>query len=379
MSNTTEVPEPATSEGDASSAEVNMATEENLLADILSQSPFLKDDRYNEESLPEETDEYNVESDDDESEDPMDESESEEIDDEEEVDEVSEDDTEDEDADDESATQDSMVLSEEEVDWDVVVPVTIDGETVEVSLQELRKGYATEQHLSKKGRELGDERKLIEEERTAKLGEIESYAGAVSQLLLTAEQNLANEYHAVDQEIKQAREDGDTYKISELRDKREEAQEKYWNARRQREGLIEGYSKQKQQVEVENWNKQVSNFNESIGDFIPGYNEKYAIELTEFGLSKGLTSEYMQTITDPAVVKILDEYRKLEQGVSKGAKKRAKAPVKKAPVKKQQASSKKKQDADKMVKARAFREDASKEDQMAFLRNHAARSLSLKR
>ena len=64
--------------------------------------------------------------------------------------------------------------------------------------------------------------------------------------------------------------------------------------------------------------------------------------------------------------------------MSKGTAKRKKAPTKKAvPTKKAKAPAKKKADAEKMVKARAMKADASQEDQMAFLRQHASRTLNL--
>ena len=85
----------------------------------------------------------------------------------------------------------------------------------------------------------------------------------------------------------------------------------------------------------------------------------------------------MNAIVDPTIVKFIDDYRRLKQGVSKGAAKRKAAPAKKAiPTKKAKSPTKKKQDAEAMRKARAFKEDASQEDQMAFLRDFANKSLS---
>ena len=92
-------------------------------------------------------------------------------------------------------------------------------------------------------------------------------------------------------------------------------------------------------------------------------------------LEKGLPEAIVDTVTNLAIVKLLDDYRRLEQNIESGAKKRAKAPVKKMPARKGKSPTKKKQDADKMVHARAMREDASTEDQMNFLRQHASQTL----
>ena len=74
---------------------------------------------------------------------------------------------------------------------------------------------------------------------------------------------------------------------------------------------------------------------------------------------------------DPNVVKFVDEFRRLKQGIKSGAKKRAKIPAKKMPAKKAKTPTKQKQDQAAMTKARAFKNDASKEDQIAFLKRFA--------
>jgi len=370
----TEAQETATPEVDAVPANVNQndRTENEILADILARTDFLEDVP-RPESLPE-GDGNEVDPDESESEDPMDEDESET-----DVDEESTEDEEEsseEDADEESATSDIQVLAEDEVDWDVQVPVTIDGETVNIPLSELRKGYATEQHLSKKGRELGDLRKEVEAERESKLKAVNELSEAMNAIFSNAEQQFAAEYHEIDKKIQEARDEGNTYEIPDLKDQREVAQQKYWQARQQRESLLKSVQEQQQAAEVEQWNQKVQTFYEGIAEYIPSYDDKYAESLREFGKAEGLSDEYMATITDPVVVKLLDDYRKLKTGVKTGAKKREKAVVKKAPTKKAKSATEKVVDKDNMIKARAFRKDASKDDQMAFLRNYASKSLS---
>jgi len=373
----TEVNEVATLDEDAISTDVNTdRTEDEILADILSSTEFLdEDDVPSMESLPDDEMEYEVDPDESDSEDPMDEDESE-NDVEEEIDEESEEESDDEDASEEDATDEVTAYEEEEIDWDIHVPVTIDGEQSLVSLAELRKGYATEQHLSKKGRELGEARKEIEAEREQQLGQLMGLTEAVNNILSANEQELAQQYHTVDAAIKQAREEGNTYDLAELKDKREQAQQAYWEARNNREAVVNQSLQQKQEAEAQEWNQKVEKFFNEIEEVIPGYDEKYASELREFGGELGLSEEFMMTVADVSIVKALDDYRKLKNGVKTGAKKRAKASVKKAPVKKAKPAQQKRQDADKMTKARAFREGASQDEQMAFLRNYASKSLN---
>jgi hypothetical protein len=372
----TEVNETATFEEDAVPTDVTTdRTEDDILADILSNTEFLEEDDIPQlEALPDEMEETG-DPDESDSEDPMDDDESV-NDDEEEIDEESEEDSDDEDASEEDATDEITVFEEDDVDWDIHVPVTIDGEQSLVSLAELRKGYATEQHLSKKGRELGEARKEIETEREQRLGELMSLTEAVNGMLASSEQELAQQYHNIDAEIVKAREEGNTYDLAELKDKREQAQQAYWEARNRREAVVTQTVEQKQAAEAQEWNQKVESFFTDIEEIIPGYDEKYAENLRGFGEEIGLSQDFMATVADVSIVKALDDYRKLKQGVKTGAKKRAKASIKKAPVKKAKPAQQRRQDADKMTKARAFRDGASQDEQMAFLRNYASKSLN---
>jgi len=373
----TEVNEVATLEEDATSTDVNTdRTEDDILADILSNTEFLEEDDVPQlEALPDDEMEDTGDPDELDSEDPMDEDESVD-DDEEEIDEESEEDSDDEDASDEDATDEVTAYEEDEVDWDIHVPITIDGEQSLVSLAELRKGYATEQHLSKKGRELGEARKEIEAEREQRLGELINVTEAVNAVLASSEVALAEDYHKIDALIKTAREEGNTFELTELKDQREQAQQSYWEARNSREAIVQQAVQQQQQIEQQSWNTQIEKFFTEIEEVIPGYDEKYAEDLRGFGSEIGLSDDFMATVADVSIVKALDDYRKLKNGVKTGAKKRAKSVVKKAPVKKAKPAQVKQQDADKMTKARAFREGASQDDQMAFLRNYASKSLN---
>ena len=139
-------------------------------------------------------------------------------------------------ADDES-TQEADVYTTEDLDLDAQVLVKIDGEEVPVSFSDLIKGYSTEQHLSNKGRELGDARKQMDEEYEQRVGEINSMAQASAAVLYDEEQHHANEYHKIEADIEKARNEGDTYEVNELKDKREQSQKNYWAARQKREQL----------------------------------------------------------------------------------------------------------------------------------------------
>ena len=342
-------------------------TEQELLDAVMANSPIMDDAAppLPEEEIPEEVP---MESDED--------PESEEVEEHEEELEEEEVEEEVEEVEDDASTQEPSVYDLDDLE-DFQVNVKIDGEEVAVSVQDLVKGYSTDQSLSKKGRELSEAREAIEAERAEKLGEIENMAQASAAMLGNTEQAFAKEYHEIEKQIETARDNGDTYEVNELKDKRELAQQKYWNARRQREGLLEAVEQQKQQVQAQQWEKEMEHFAAAIPDMIPDFNEQVALDIRKFAIDEGINPDVLDQITDPQIVKFVDDYRRLKQGVSKGTAKRKAAPAKKAvPTKKAKAPSKKKADAAKMVKARAMKEDASQEDQMAFLRQHASRTLS---
>ena len=350
-------------------AQTDGPTEQELLDAVMANSPIMDEvapPLPEEEEIvqdPEESEE--VEEDPEESEEAVSEDEEEEI----------EEEVEEEDADHESATE---VFSADDLDLDAKVLAKIDGEEVEVSFGDLIKGYQTDAHLSKKGRELGEMQKTWEEEKATQLKQIEELTDASAAMLIAGEKSYAKEYHEIEEKIEKARSDGDTYEVNELKDKREQIQKKYWNARRHREDMVKKVAEQKEAVANEAWEKEIAHFQEEIPNLIPDFDEKVAMSIREFAIEEGINPDVLDQITDPIIVKFVDDYRRLKQGVSKGAAKRKAVPAKKAiPTKKARPAKKKAEDKEKMVKARAMREDASKEDHDAFLRQYAAKSLNL--
>lgn len=346
-------------------------TEQELLDAIMSNSEFLGETG----SLPdEEIPEVDPSESDYEEEDPE---ESDEVVNDESEEEVEEDGDEevDEDGDEESPTQEDTVFTADDLDLDAKVRVKINGEEVDVSFSDLIKGYSTEQSLSAKGRELGEARKELEAEKARQLEEVSKIGQASAAVLYSQENEAAKEYHDVEAKIKKARAEGDTFELAELKDKREEAQQKYWDARRKREGLMSNMEQQQNAMLQKEWQERIEHFNKTITEYVPDFSPELAQDLRKFALDEGLPESLLDNITDPAVVKFVNDYRLLKTGVSKGEAKRKAVPAKKVPVKKAKSTETKKKSKDSMVKARAFREDASQEDQMDFLRQIAHRSL----
>ena len=280
-------------------------------------------------------------------------------------------------AEDDESTQDVDVYTSDDLDLDAQVRVVVDGEEMDVSFADLLKGYQTDASISKKGRELGEARKELDAEKAKALEEVQELSKASAAVLMGKEQNLAAEYHEIEGKIKEARESGDTFELSELKDKREELQGSYWEARKEREGL-QGKLKEQEEAQLVKQNQEeLAHFNEVIEDYVPGFNADVAQDIRKFALDEGISEGLLDTITDPSIVKFLNDYRVLKHGVSKGQAKRKSAPAKKAvPTKKGKTVQQKAADKEQMVKARAFRDDATADDHMDFLRQYAANSLN---
>jgi len=279
---------------------------------------------------------------------------------------------------DDTSTQNSELPSEEDIDWEYKVPVTVDGKTEYVTLEEIRKGYSTDKHLSQKGRELGELKKQVELERNEKLQEIVQLGTVINEELTAVETNLAKEYHKVKAEIDKAREDGDTYTARELKDQLETVQEKYWKARSNREAKTTAIVEQLQAQQAEYQQQQLKNYEEKITEFIPDYSEKVATSIREFALKEGLPEELLNQVYDPVVVKFINDYRKLKTAKETGEVKRKAAPsVKSIPSKKGNSISQKEQQSNTNNRSRVLSGQGSKQDELDFLKRISSVSKKL--
>jgi len=250
-------------------------------------------------------------------------------------------DADDDDSDDDSTEDDDDEEEEtDEIDWEFKVPVKIDGEQADVDLKELVKGYQTSQHLSKKGRELAQERETFETERAEEMSKVQETAKLLQAQTAIEENGLAKEYSELQERHKAAKKDGDKYEADQIKDEMEEIQQKHWTARERREKVAEALQKQEASQQTEHLQKQVEKFNQEINDYVPDFNEEKATQLREFALSKGIPEEVLQTLVDAKIIGAINEFMELSEKVSKGsAKRKAKAPRRPAATKKAKPAS----------------------------------------
>ena len=268
------------------------------------------------------------------------------------------------------------VFNVDELD-DFSVNVKIDGNTVPVNVKDLVKGYATDQHLSKQGRELGELKKQIDLERTEKLKEIDLLKDTLSNELSGPINALAKEYHEISKSLEKAEAEGDDFEVNNLTNKQTRLQNKYWQAKKAHDEMLGKVQKAKDEAEVQNFNKQVEHFNSTIKDFIPDYSEDVAKANAEFALSKGISQDVLNVIVDPSIVKFIDEFRRMATKQETGAVKRKSVPTRKAvPSKKGRTVAQKANDKALGVRAKVLSGNADKATEMDSLRGFANKHFS---
>ena len=281
------------------------------------------------------------------------------------------------DEDDEESTQEATTYTADDLDLEAQIKVKVDGEEMDITFGDLIKGYQTDQHLSKKGREISETQKKLEEDFNKKFAEVDNVMATASQVLTTNETHFATEYHNIEKKIEEARDKGDTFDLGELKDKREQIQKKYWDARNYREKLEKDVAEQKEQVLQSDWNAKMESFKVEVVKEIPDYTPDHGNKLIDFAVKEGIPEDIIPHMLHPKAAKFVNDYYNLKNSTTQGVAKRKAAPTKKAlPTKKTKPAAKKKAEADQMVKARAFKKDASPAERRAFLLQHASKSLS---
>ena len=266
-------------------------------------------------------------------------------------------------------TQGGDLPTEDDIDWEYKVPVKIDGKEEYFTLEELRKGYATQQHLSAKGRELGELRKQLETEKDEKLQEVVALSTSLHAQIEAEEKDYASQYHTIKEKMDKAVEDGDGYEAKELKAQLTEVQKKYWAARERKEELGANVSKHLEQAQQAQHEQLMEYFTTNIGKVMPEFTPEIGQQVREFALSEGIPEGLLNGIYEPTVIKLLNDYRVLKQKTAKGAEKRKEAPVSKhIPTRKGTPQKVRDERARQVVRERVFTDGGSKDDQLDFLK-----------
>ena len=250
-------------------------------------------------------------------------------------DEEVEDEDESEDATQEEETEESDEAAE--VDMEFMVPVKIDGEMGEVSMEELVANYQTKQSQSKKGDELAEHAKALE----AASQQAEIYAQVNAQLINQEDAKDIRVLKALQSKVDKAYADDD-FEAGKLNNQLNKAKEEYGSRKASRDNLMHGMSQQMGQQQQEHFSKQVEHFNEVVPELIPDWSPDVAQANRQFAINIGLDERMVDTMTDPMMVRAIDGFRRLAESSIKGTAKRKKAPVKRVPTKKSSSTATKK-------------------------------------
>jgi len=277
-----------------------------------------------------------------------------------EVDEVEEDSTsEEEEEEDESTdvTQESESDELDEIDMDFRVPVKVDGKESEVTMEELVANYQTKQSQSKKGDELAAQTKELQATRE----QAEIYAKVNAELIQREDAKDQSVLKHLQSQVDKAFEEDD-YQASKLNNKLGKAKEEYNSRKASRDNLMQGMVGTMNKQYQEQFTKEVEYFNEVVKDLIPDWSEDIAKSNREFALSIGLDEQMVDTMTNPAMVKAIDGYRRLSENSDKGIAKRKKTPVKRVPTKKPSTAKTKKSNRVDEARARTKKGKATSKD-----------------
>lgn len=230
----------------------------------------------------------------------------------------------------EDATQDEEVDElDAEVDMDFKVPVKIDGELSEVTMEELIANYQTKQHQSKKGDELAEHAKALE----AASQQSEMYAQVNAQLLQQEASKDQRVLQALQAKVDKAYAEDD-YEAGKLNNQLSKAKEEYSSRQASRDNLMQGMSQQMSKQQEESFGKQVEHFNTVVPELIPDWSPEVAQANRTFAINIGLDERVVDTMTDPMMVRAIDGFRRLAESSIRGTAKRKQAPVKRVPTKK---------------------------------------------
>jgi hypothetical protein len=228
-----------------------------------------------------------------------------------EADDQSEDDTDEDEGDDEGAPAGD----------DLKVTVTVDGEDKTVTVKELKRLYGQEASLTRKSQEVAAARKVADAEG-------ERYMIAAQKLLTRAEERFAP-FAKIDWMVAQQRLTPDEF--AALREEARAAHQDLSFLNAETEDVLTQLQTQRQAQLAEAAKDTIATLERDI----PGWNKEVYDQVRNHAVSTGMAAEVVNTIVDPAALKLMHDamrYRELK----------ARAAAKKQPITKPKAAAPKK-------------------------------------
>jgi len=238
----------------------------------------------------------------------------------EESDEIEEDEeTEEQDESEEDPVEEESEETEEEVEEvnlsdDTIVELTVDGETKQASLKELKRLYGQEASLTRKSQETANQRKDATEALQR--------ADASLQAMLTRAQDRYKPYEEVDMLVASRQMNPDDFAALRAEAKAAESDLKF--LQEEANGFY-GELQQKQAVQQQESAKHCI---EVLKEKLPEWNTDLYNDIRQHAINSGLPAEAVNTYTDPNVIMLLHKAMMFDKSKQVAKTKKAKAPTK---------------------------------------------------
>ena len=257
-----------------------------------------------------------------------------------------------------------------ELDLDYLVPIKVDGEESEVTIEELIRGYQTAAHANKKSIDASEQLKTAQALAQESTALKEQNAKLLSTTVDAEERQLS----AYDRKIQQLIADDDMYELP-----------KWQEARRVKAKEIEETKSQAFKLDQEARVEQEKTYNSNIQAYkeeaveqlnskIPGWEKSYD-EVVNWAV-KDLGLPDFADVIDPDVIALMYDYKTLKDGKKSAVTKRKKAPVKSVKANKSVNKNAKAKEKAENLRKKVLKGEASENQQEDFLGSMAADLLS---
>jgi len=215
-----------------------------------------------------------------------------------------------------------------ELDLDYLVPVKIDGEESEVTMQELIRGYQTAAHANKKSIDASEQLKVAQALAQESTALKEENARLLSTTVDAEERQLA----AYDRKIQQLIADDDMYELPKWQEARRVKAREIQESKKEASRLENEAKEEKQKTEDANFQAYKEQAVEELNSKIRGWEKTYD-EVVNWAV-KDLGLAAFADVVDPSVIALMYDYKTLKDGQKSAVTKRKKAPVKSVKAKK---------------------------------------------
>ena len=256
-----------------------------------------------------------------------------------------------------------------ELDMDYEVPVKIDGEQGNVSIQELVRGYQTNQHANKKSIEASQRMKQAE----GLFNEYSQLKEQNAQLLSNQVDADQVQLDAYDKKIKQLILSDNTYDLPKWQEARRIKAQQIDTKTAERERLSNESKNEQQMLNERQYLQQREGAIEALDTVMPGWGESYD-EVVNWAANDLGFPEFAE-VMDPRVVAMMYEYKSLRESGKSAVKKRMKTPTKGVRAKKSPNLKTKQAKQQGQLRDKVLSGKGSEGDELSFLEGIANSTL----